>query len=95
MNRQIMKDKLLEFFQNNILYDESIDDIDWNESLIDKGYIDSIGIITLVSFIGKNLEIDVYDSEIIPENFDSINNIYSFLSKKLNETELRSLGGAS
>jgi acyl carrier protein len=41
------------FFQNNLLYNESTDEIDEEESLIQEGYIDSTGIIELVSFIEK------------------------------------------
>ena len=78
-----VKDKLLVFFQNNILYNESINEIDGDESLIDSGYIDSTGIIGLVSFIEKTFDFRVYDHEIIPENFDSINNIYNYIENKL------------
>ena len=78
-----VKDKLLVFFQNNILYNESINEIDGDESLIDSGYIDSTGIIGLVSFIEKTFDFRVYDHEIVPENFDSINNIYSYIENKL------------
>lgn len=90
-----MKQKLLEFFQNNILYDESIEDIGGDESLIDKGYIDSIGIISLVTYIQKTLDVDVPDDEIIPENFDSLNSIYAYLSHKLESSDLERLGGVS
>lgn len=78
-----VKDKLSVFFQNNILYNESVNEIDGDESLIDSGYIDSTGIIGLVGFIEKTFHFKVYDHEIIPENFDSINNIYAYIDKKL------------
>lgn len=87
MNMQTVSEKLAEFFQNNILYGESFNDINGDESLIDQGYIDSIGIISLVAFIEINLGIKVNDNEIIPENFDSINCIYTYLSKKLDTIE--------
>lgn len=87
MNMETVSEKLIEFFQNNILYGESFDDIDRDESLIDKGYIDSIGIISLVAYIENTIGIKVYDNEIIPENFDSINSIYGYLNKKLGTQE--------
>ncbi|NLL68112.1 MAG: acyl carrier protein [Clostridiaceae bacterium] len=84
MNIQAVNEKLKEFFENNFLYGESFDDINGDESLIDKGYVDSIGIISLVAFIENAIGIKVYDSEIVPENFDSINSIYAYLKKKMN-----------
>lgn len=78
-----VRDKLFVFFQNNILYSESINEIDEDESLIDNGYIDSTGIIGLVTFIEKTFNIRVYDHEIIPENFNSINSIYAYIDNKL------------
>lgn len=83
MNTNDLNDKLLLFFENNILYNESINEIDFDESLIDGAYIDSIGIIMLVSFIEKTFNIRVGDHEIIPENFESINKIIHYISNKL------------
>jgi acyl carrier protein len=78
-----VKDKLLLFFQNNFYYGEAADEINADESLIGNGYIDSVGIIGLVSFIEKDFNIEVYDHEIIPENFDSLNNIFVYVSNKV------------
>ena len=78
-----MKDKLMDYFQNCILYNESLDEIDGDQSLIDSGYIDSTGIIGLVTFMENAFSIRIHDHEIIPENFDSLNNIYSYISRKM------------
>lgn len=83
MNSKDVKDKLLVFFQNNILYYESMNEINGDESLIDNGYIDSTGIIGLVTFIEKTFNIKVYDNEILPENFNSINSIYLYINNKI------------
>lgn len=83
MNSIDVKDKLLIFLQNNILYNESVNEIDGDESLIDNGYIDSTGIIGLVTFIEKTFDFKIYDNEIIPENFDSINSIYMYINRKI------------
>lgn len=83
MNSEDVKEKLLFFFQNNILYNESLNEIDGDESLIDNGYIDSTGIIGLVTFIEKTFNFKVYDHEILPENFDSINRIYMYINNRV------------
>lgn len=83
MNSNDVADKLIIFFQDNILYNESVNDINFDESLIDRGYIDSIGIITLVTFIEDAFTIRVYDHEILPQNFESLNRIIMYVNQKL------------
>lgn len=83
MDTEDLKNKLLIFFQNYILYNESIYEIDGDESLIDNGYIDSTGIIGLVTFIEKTFNFKIYDHDILPENFDSINRINMYINKRV------------
>ena len=83
MNISEVEDKLMLYFRNNVLYNESPNELDRDESLIDGGYIDSTGIIGLVAYIEKNIGIKVHDHEIVPENFDTVNNIYSYIERKL------------
>ena len=77
------QDKLRAYFKDNILFKESIDEFDKDESLIDNGHIDSIGIIGLASFLEKTFDIKVYENEIIPENFDTLNCIYTYVGSKV------------
>ncbi len=78
-----IKDKLMDYFQSNILYDEPIEEIDPDSSLIGNGYIDSTGIIGLVTFLEKAFCIRILDNEIVPENFDTISNIFIFINNKV------------
>lgn len=51
-------------------------------SLLDAGVIDSTGVLELVAFLEDNFGIVVEDSELVPENLDSINNICRYLGSK-------------
>ena len=53
-----------------------------NSSLIGQGIIDSAGILELVAFVEDAFGISVGDSELVPENFDSLNAIQSYLERK-------------
>lgn len=88
MNSNDVKDQLMLFFQNNILYNEPLTEVDFDESLIDSAIIDSIGIIMLVSFIEKTFDFKVNDHEIIPENFESINKINTYINDKIMSNEI-------
>ncbi len=59
--------------------DESFGD---NESFLEKGIIDSTGILELVSFIEETFSIKIQDEELVPDNLDSLENITTFISQK-------------
>ncbi|HZW93542.1 MAG TPA: acyl carrier protein [Candidatus Eremiobacteraceae bacterium] len=45
--------------------------------------IDSMGVITLVAYLQEHFGITVEDDEVLPSNFDTINNLVAYLSGKL------------
>lgn len=51
-------------------------------SLLDCGIIDSTGVLEVIFFIEETFGIRVEDSEILPENLDSIERIANFISSK-------------
>jgi len=53
------------------------------ESLVDAGLIDSMGILELIAHLEEHYHIKVNDDELVPENLDSIANIRAFLEKKM------------
>lgn len=58
-----------------------------NETLVFKeGYFDSMGFITLISFLEEKYNIRTGDEDLIEENFESINAITDFVSRKLNKS---------
>jgi acyl carrier protein len=55
-----------------------------NASLLDKGIIDSTGVLEVIFFIEETFGIAVEDSEMLPENLDSIERISNFVARKKN-----------
>lgn len=53
--------------------------------LLEKGIIDSTGVIELVAFIEDNFNITVADEELVQDNFSSLNAIEKFLQSKNNQ----------
>ena len=51
-------------------------------SFIEKGIIDSTGVLELVSFIQEAYNIRVEDAEMIPENLDSLQKIENYVRSK-------------
>ena len=59
--------------------------IPMNKSLLEIGYLDSYGVIELVTFIEKNFKIQINDNELTKEKFGSINKMVSLIEIKLNK----------
>jgi acyl carrier protein len=76
-----VNEKIRNFIGQNFFAASGIEFAD-NASLLDLGIIDSTGVLELVSFIESEFNIAVSDSEIIPENLDSISSVRSFIAKK-------------
>lgn len=55
-----------------------------DETLIfEEGVLDSMGLLFLIEFLDENFGVKVNDEELNPKNFESINNIVSFMEDKL------------
>jgi len=54
-----------------------------DDSLIFReGLFDSMGLMSLITFIEDNFQIQIKDTELVEENFESLNAIHGFLEKK-------------
>lgn len=52
------------------------------DSFMENGILDSMNVMELVVFLERQFSIQVADYEIIPENFDSIHKLASFVRSK-------------
>ena len=51
-------------------------------SLLDAGIIDSTGVLEVIMFVETTFGVTVEDSEMLPENLDSIERITAFVERK-------------
>jgi len=51
-------------------------------SLLELGIIDSTGVLELVGFLEGKYGFEVEDSELIPENLDSVDNLINYVGHK-------------
>ena len=54
--------------------------------LLERGVLDSTGVLELVSFLEQEFSIAVADEEIIPSNLDSLRQIAGYICRKLKES---------
>ena len=58
-----------------------------DDSLVDGGYIDSIGVVQLIEECIQNFGILIHPAELSLENFDTIDRIGQFIQSKLMEDQ--------
>ena len=77
-----VEEKIRHFIEENFILDGN-DYLSADDSLLEKGIIDSTGVLELVAFVEENYNCKIKDEELIPENLDSIKNISRFIQEKL------------
>ena len=77
-------DPIMEFIKNQLVREKTMKNIGRGDDLIESGIIDSLGILKLLAFLEAKFSIHIADEELIPENFQSIESIESFISRKKN-----------
>jgi len=76
--------KLIHFIgENYMLNDDELSQINPTTSLLEKGIIDSTGIMELVDYLEETYSIEIEPEEILPENLDGIKAISKFIESKL------------
>jgi acyl carrier protein len=55
-----------------------------DDALIERGMLDSLGILEVVSFIEKRFAISVADDDLVPEHFETIDRIGSYIQSRTN-----------
>ena len=51
-------------------------------SLLDQAIIDSTGVLEVIGFLEREFGIEVADSEMLPENLDSVGRIAAYVARK-------------
>lgn len=83
----VTKDEIVsnvkKYIIDNFLFGNETEELNEDDSFIEKGIIDSTGIMELIEFVEETYGFSMDDKELVPENLDSLKNISRFiLSKK-------------
>jgi len=83
LSKEEIRTKILEFLKTNFFLDIHAAPVADSDSFLEKGIIDSTGVLEVINFLQTDFGIEVLDSELLPENIDSISNLVSYILKKL------------
>jgi len=74
--------KVKEYILRNFVFEED-GDLANDQSLLKSGVIDSTGILELIAFAEGEFQVHFEDSELVADNFDSIDRVTACLARKL------------
>jgi len=83
MAKQEIQEKLIDFLCDQFFVEK--EDIELDQSMVDTGIIDSMGLIEIATFIKEQYGLDVKESQMTKENFGSVLKIVDFVSIELGE----------
>ncbi len=82
-NGKRVKERLRDYIGENFLPQSGLEGFADSDSFLEKGIIDSTGILELLEYIEEQFLISVDDDEVIPANLDSLDNLTRFIQEKL------------
>ncbi|MFQ5433214.1 MAG: acyl carrier protein [Nitrospinota bacterium] len=77
-----MKERIRKYIFQNFLFDENEGTLGDDDSLLEKGIIDSTGVLELVMFLEEDFQIEVKDEDLVPENLDTVNNLVKYINSR-------------
>ncbi len=81
-------DTIRQFLIENFSYRMPDGDLDESQSLIALGVLDSIAVLSLVTFLEDAFGIAVDDDDVTPENLDTIANLAAFVARKRGQFQI-------
>ena len=77
-----VENKVRDYVLENYLFTDDQSALNSEDSFLEKGILDSTGILEVIYFIEDEFGISVEDEEMIPENLDSVSRITAFVGRK-------------
>jgi acyl carrier protein len=81
-----IEQEMRQFIVDNFLFGDKESRFSNDDSFLDRGMIDSTGVLELVAFLEEKYRIKIKDNELVPENLDSISCLVRFIDRKSRAT---------
>lgn len=80
---QQIEQEVRQFVIENFIFESDGRAFSNHDSFFDTGLLDSMGVLTLVEFVKEKYGICVEDDELLPENWDSVSRIATFVQARV------------
>jgi acyl carrier protein len=80
---ELVRGQIHEFIALNFLFDGTSGSFHDDLPLVERGILDQTGVLELALFLEETYGIQVDEADLIPENFDTVNNIARYTLLRL------------
>lgn len=77
-----VKEQIRQYIAENFLFSGNGFDLDDEDSFLEAGVVDSLGVLELVTFVEEEFGLNVVDEEIVPDHFDSVTKLAAYIVHK-------------
>jgi len=77
-----IRDTLRTYVLENCLFTDDGSKLTDSASFLETGILDSTGILEIIMFLEETYGFQVDDTEMVPENLDSIDNLVAYVARK-------------
>lgn len=77
-----IESRIREFVATNFGFRGATANMDGNMDLLEHGILDSTGVLEVVAFLESDLDVQVADEEMIPENLGTMSRMVAFVQRK-------------
>ncbi len=78
-----IKTQVREYVAKNLLFSDNGFEYDDDDSFLQEGIVDSVGVLELVLFVEEKFGVAVDDQDITPDNFDSVNKLAHYIQRHI------------
>ncbi len=73
---------IVAFIRDELVGDDTMD-VDLDENLLTGGYVDSVGIIRLITHVRENLQVTVPPQDLVPNNFRTVRIMAAYMQGRV------------
>jgi acyl carrier protein len=77
-----VEEQIRQYIADNFLFSDDGCQLSDDASFLEEGIVDSTGVLELVMFVEEIFNVTVEDEEIVPENFDSVSRLATYIRRK-------------
>ncbi len=74
--------QIKDYIARNLLFSSNGFHYKDDDSFLEEGIVDSQGVMELVAFVEDAFKVRVDDQDIVPDNFDSVSKLASYIRRK-------------
>lgn len=83
VSMESIREKIRRYVLESFLFTEDDDALDDADSFLERGIVDSTGIMEVILFVEEEFEVTVRDEEMVPDNLDSVANLVGYVQRKV------------